>query len=355
MFDPVLLEDRKWRVIFLSFLRASASLFDVFGLAVLSFMMSGMVDGYFPDPAGLGFWYFGDPVSRESLIAVSLVMVGSLSLKNIIAFLVSMQLRNEASLIQTRLAKRILEDSVYKATHGDLSDSDFSKKQLTLSQSLAFWSRIEIIAKPTLIGEMVNIALLVAAIALSDLEVFFILLFAAGFVFISLRFLVNPRILRNAKTLQSANRLLTKYLLAHNSLVQEIATSRTSRQWTDFIGSQVWRLSRSQGSLALWNGIPRAYFEVAAISGFALIVALAVSGDNFLGNLGSLAFVGAGMLRIVGSLVPIQNSVNVITESRSRSKDARNAILSIEKSKRIGGPERRVDSKTVESLSLIHI
>ena len=328
-FDKLLLGTRYSVVVRLTLSRALASLLDLIALFLLSFLLASIPSGKYAQPLGVDIWLTGQDVSEDSFLLIGSFIVLMLTGKSLLVFTASFKLRDEAATIQETHALTILQTRLNGSVTEGEEGADLPTLHTQITHSLGNWVRMETVAKPIVISEIVNILALSALLGLNDPLLFLSLATYLGAVLLALKFIVTPNIARGAKENHAEYKTLMRQAAVHQDLTDEINSSGLQSVWSSFAASQVGKVARTQASVFLWSSFPRIFFEVAAVLGISLLVAVYISTGSFQDNLAGIALGIVGIFRITGSVIPLQAALNMLSESKPKSLEARSVIAGL--------------------------
>lgn len=291
-------------------LRSLAGLLDVAGIALIG-LLAGVAASQFGTSGGapLTFLGFTFPVfDEQSLIVLVLIVLAVFAVKALIAILLSKALTSFIASIETRNATKIA-NLLFRGSLADIKK--FSKAEVqwavTGSTTYAFTGLLNGVA--TLVTEGLLLILVCATFFVVDpIATIFVGLYFAGIIVI-IQFVIGKSLKKAGQDSSEGNIGTNGAINDTLDAFREISVLGVQDLFVERIRASRSRLSNSGGVMAFLGGMPRYVVETALMLGVVLFV-----GQQFLsGQLDTgIVVVGVfltGGVRIMASLLPLQNAV----------------------------------------------
>jgi len=313
--------------------RAVAGLLDIIGVILVGFL------------AGIGASQFatsGEPVvllgftlptfSEVDLLILVLVVLLVFVVKAIIGLGLSRTIALFAARIEAENAQRIA-DFVLRGTLSLAHRRSKAELQYaaTASASNAFTNILNSFA--TIVSEGVLLVLIAGTFITIDPLIAVIVMAYFGLVIAAIHFVISNRLKRVGEELVAGSIGSTNILNDSLDTFREISVLNKQEYFLERFASERVRLARSTGLLSFLGGVPRYIVETALMLGVVVFVGWLFLTGSIASGLATLGVFLTGGVRIMSSLLPLQNA---LAQMRSSSEQARPAIQMLHEREELG-------------------
>ena len=267
-------------------------------------------------------------ITTESILwLVGVVLVVFIG-KSLLAIFLSRKLAFHIASVEARNARRIAEHLL----HGSLDDAKrFSKAEfqfaVTGSSSAAFTGLLNAFA--TIVSESFLLLIVSAVFIVVDpVAAFFALLYFVG-IAVTIQVLIG-------RTLKRAGREATEGMVDSTNVIsdsldsfRELAVMGKQDFYIGRLEQSRSRLARSSATFAFMGGMPRYIIETALIVGVVALVAQQFLTNGLASGVVVLGVFLAGGMRIMASLLPMQNSFAQLKVYLEQAHLAQDLLLEI--------------------------
>lgn len=316
---------------FLVFTRSISSLLDILGIVLIAVITGLATTSFDPSqpPTLLGFTL--PVVNQETLVILVLVVLGVFTLKALIAI----SLGKAISLFLAKLESEKATSIVNYFFSGSLNNLNrFDKGEIAWasmgSVSIAFNGLLNSLS--TFISEGMLLVLVTVTLFLANpiASVYVVIYFGLIIVIIQLAI---GKALKNAGQDLSEGSIASMMAIDNSvSAFREIAVFNKRPYFLQAFTDARWRMARSNSTTMFLNGMPRYVVETALMLGVVLFVGVQFLSGQLASGLITIGVFLTGGVRIMASLLPLQNALAGVKTQVEQSRLAHQILTEITES-----------------------
>lgn len=309
----------------LVFMRSAVQFLDFLALVLIGLMAGGIRDRNRDDSFfSIAGFRLGE-LTDERLLWLSFITVFLFILKTVLTVFISRSLTSFLAEVESFAAQEVYEflfvrdlSSFRKHSLGSLQWAVSSSSHIAFSSMLFSWA--------TLVSE--SFLFLVVLVALGLIDFGSTLLVVAYFVTVLavFQFLVNGRLDRLGLRIKRSQTGLNEVTISHfNSHFESVVYKKHDHfvdQFRNFRG----QFARDQSLQRFVAGLPKAFIEIAMMLGAAIFLAFGLLRGTLLENLPLFGVLLVGGLRMMASMVPVQNALNELRTFGPQAATAQNLV-----------------------------
>lgn len=305
---------QKLKIIFFLTLRILLVAVDVFSLILLGLLASSV--GGSQNGAGVLFDILSASIDDKNLLVITLSLFIS---KGFVAHLINMSYSNFISKVEASIAAKYLNGYFSSGLEGF---DKFAKSKIahTLIDSTSAGIGQSLSAFSIIFTEGLQVATISIFLTLTDPSLFAFV----GTIFvltgIILHFTVNKRISKAASVLDQSRIDLVSFIYDMQMNFRQIYTQRQVDKFTEKFVSGRRLYSKKTTEIVALTLAPKYVLEIALVAGIAFVVSPAGTSAGVSLNATSLVIFSAGIFRLVASLLPLQNQINLLQRFRQESR-----------------------------------
>ena len=301
--------------------RALAGLLDIVGVVLVGFL-AGIGASQFAGPSSEPVVLFGFTLpsfSEGELLVLVLIVLAVFVVKAIIGLVLSRAIALFAARIEAQnailIAEFFLRGTLSLAHRHSKAEVQYAT---TTSAGHAFTNILNSFA--TIISEGVLLVLVAGTFVVVDPIIAIVVMAYFGLVVGLIHFVISNRLKRSGS--ENAIGSIGSAAIINDSLdtFREISVLDKQDHFLDRFGSMRRRLARSTGMLSFLGGVPRYIVETALMLGVVVFVGWLFLTGSIASGLATLGVFLTGGVRIMGSLLPLQNALALIKSSSEHAK-----------------------------------
>lgn len=325
--------DLKRKVIFSLTLRVCLNFLDVAAMVLIAFVaisVSNFSESV-SKPSGNLAASFGEiRVDEYSILGFALVIVLLFLSKSLLSLWATRRMGKEFAEIEIYFSRILMNGQFNIERSSQPKPQSAGEFQNLLLVSLRSLVTEQMTGFSTFIGEaslivVISISLFVVnGIAASLL---FILLFG---VFLVLTRRVGRKIQSTTKASYEASDALSIGIRDFSSVSREVHLNDTAQSWIDRLMSLKVKIVDASVQTLFYSGVPRHVIENALILGLVFFLGGIILVSDLQTQAVTMAVFLSGGLRLVASLIPLQNSLTLIRQASENGSSALATILSLQ-------------------------
>lgn len=307
------------RKIFLySFLRVVNNFLDLFGVALVAFLVGSISGGVylqipFVDPPS----FLTGRIEEKTIIALAALAACSFALRSIFGMALVWQTSRFAAKIEATYGANTFGAWLGRKPSLRQADKEALQQVFTESSMARIFSIL--ITKISLVGEISLFVILGTAMIIASPLIGVVVLVFVGVLGLIMSRLVLKRVIKSQKTVQEERLKTLAFVDDTFELQGEITAGRYDSQ--NYFKETMFELriqqSLEHAKLAAYSAAPRYIIELAAVLGVVILLSAVSLATNLSEVAGQVGFAIATAFRLSTSLLPIQSALQNLQRSRA--------------------------------------
>jgi ATP-binding cassette subfamily C protein len=315
---------REWAAyIVLVAVRALSGLLDVVGIALIGFLASVAATHIDSGSAGGGTVLgFAIPqLDSTDLVLLVVLVLGVFVVKAVTAILLMRAQALFVARVETRnaaeMTRFLLEGPLVEAKRYSKAEAQYA---ITASATYAFTGLMNNVA--SLVAESFLLLVITATFFLVNPAVALFTLVYFGLVVLVIQVFIGRSLKRAARNAVAGTIATNDTLSDTLDAFREVSVLHKQRVFSDRITTSRSRIARSNATLTFQAGMPRYVVETALILGVVILITQQFMAGNLTSGLVTVGVFLAGGVRMMASLLPVQNAIANLRQNSEQAQPA---------------------------------